>query len=76
MYVWIQPVVYNDNKTYRQGCGQLLDVIHILVECTARAQLQAELKVGGSIREVLSNYRYAEKTALKLIKPLRLCDAI
>lgn len=44
-----------------QGCEQILDVIHILVECQAYADGRAKLGVEGTIRVVLSNDRNTDK---------------
>lgn len=44
-----------------QGCGQILDVTQILVDCAVRTG------VDGLMREVLANDRNTEKTVTKLI---------
>lgn len=67
---------FGGNTAYCQGCGQILDVTHILVDCPARELLRAEHGVRGSILEVLANDRNAERGVIKLIRALGLYDAI
>lgn len=52
------------NTAYWQGCGQILDVTYILVQCPSSVELSTELDVIGSIGEVLPNDHNAEKAVI------------
>ncbi|XP_065093119.1 uncharacterized protein LOC135713813 [Ochlerotatus camptorhynchus] len=67
---------FSGSVAYCQGCGAVLDVNHLLVECPARAQLREDMGVVGSIREVLFNDRSTEQTVLNFLRALDLYDMI